>query len=630
MALRKRKGGNPVQDGDKTLATSEAVEDGVVEAEVEAEEIGDAELEAEESVEVEAEDAELEAEETEVEVEAEDADAELEEPEADEVDTEPEVVDEEASEPDADEIDGADAEADAEPEVAEPELDFVAPESDEMPNIFVSETAGVAATLVSPTASPSAHLAPAPVKEREEKNNVLMTVLVSVIGAVLLVTGVGGVGALYFQGHAKPGTQLAGRDITGFTESQVRDVTLTLVENYTVTLELGGHQVEAKSQDLGLSFNVDQTVANAMKAGTDDDFLVRYNPFQPKNVPLVTTVDQEKLQDFLNETFIADEQRSVPANVAYDGDQAKFTVVPSEDGAQADAATVAQAIIEGQGFGSVLSVPTAPEPPEITNETAQGIADLANKQVKVPYVLMDGDNEYVIPAAQIASWLVFTQDTKNGTIVTSVDADKVQKDLPPLVTKAFTATAVTQKVLVGPDGSHLAVEKRGSDGTKVKDPDAVVSAVVKALNEGKGLSFEVPIVRDAYKTETVQMAPEYLKEHGARWVEVNRSNYTATRWEGTTKISTWSVVIGLPGTPTYAGVFHVWLKVPLQDMSGDDYLVEDVPWTAYFDGSIGLHGNYWVDYFGKPASHGCVGMPVSRAKVMYDWISVGDLVVVHD
>ena len=41
----------------------------------------------------------------------------------------------------------------------------------------------------------------------------------------------------------------------------------------------------------------------------------------------------------------------------------------------------------------------------------------------------------------------------------------------------------------------------------------------------------------------------------------------------------------------------------------DDYFIEDVPHTMFFDNDIALHGAYWHDRFGYKHSHGCVNMP---------------------
>ncbi|MEO0596383.1 MAG: L,D-transpeptidase, partial [Chloroflexota bacterium] len=48
---------------------------------------------------------------------------------------------------------------------------------------------------------------------------------------------------------------------------------------------------------------------------------------------------------------------------------------------------------------------------------------------------------------------------------------------------------------------------------------------------------------------------------------------------------------------------------------------EDVPWTMFFDGDIGLHGTYWHDGFGYRQSHGCVNMSILDAHWLFHWSS---------
>jgi len=475
-----------------------------------------------------------------------------------------------------------------------------------------------------------------PAAPEQPKRNVLLTTLVSVLGAIVLVVGAGAVGALFFESHAKPGTEVAGRDITGFSQTQVRDVTTAMADNYQVTLQLNGQQVKATPAQVGMSFNVDQTVADAMDAGQADAVAARYNPFDAKSVPLSISVDQSTLETYLDNTFITAGQRSVPADVSYDATQKKYVVVPGQPGTQADGATVAAELAKGEGYGSPLTVATMPEAPLITDDAAQAVADAANKQLASQYVLTAGGTTYTIPSASIAAWTVLTPDPAKGTIDRSVDTAKVKADLPAMLTKNLTVPMVPEQILLGPDGkTALGVSQDGMSGTKVANPTAVTDSVITALSAGKGLDLKVSVVSQNYTTEKVPMAPEYLVPHGEKWVEVDRSSFTVTRWEGTTKLSTWSVIIGRPATPTYLGVFHVWEKLPLQDMTGynadgSTYNTPNVPWIAYFNNDIALHGNYWVATMGQAASHGCVGMTPANAKIMYDWIDVGTMVVVHE
>ena len=44
---------------------------------------------------------------------------------------------------------------------------------------------------------------------------------------------------------------------------------------------------------------------------------------------------------------------------------------------------------------------------------------------------------------------------------------------------------------------------------------------------------------------------------------------------------------GRAGSPTVVGIFEVWVKVRIQDMSGPGYYIQDVPWVMYFHGDYG-------------------------------------------
>lgn len=464
---------------------------------------------------------------------------------------------------------------------------------------------------------------------QDRRGNVLVTTIVSVVVALVLIVGVGALSTSFFQSHAKPGAHLANQSITGFDHTQVRDVAATLMDNYRATLEMNGRQLQASAADLGITFDLDATVNAAMRAGVDATIVDQYNPFQTKNVPLSMSVDQDTLQTYLDATFVVDDQRSVPADVTYDADQQKFVVVPGKIGAQADAAAVSQALAQGAGISSPLTIPTTTEQPLISDDTAQKVADTANQQVAAPYLIKAGKKEYTIPAATLASWLVFSSDEEAGTITSSVDEAKATADIPGLLEQNLSKAPVSQQIMMGPSGGALGVSQDGEDGTKVADPAAVVAQVIAGLKAGQGTDVTAGVTTEPFASENVPMPAEYLQPNGAKWVEVDLSSYSVTRWEGTSALSTWSAVIGRSATPTSIGVFHVYTKLAKQTMRGEDYVQDDVPWIEYFNGDIGIHGNYWVTQMGQAASHGCVGLPVDLAKVMYDWIEIGTMVVVH-
>jgi lipoprotein-anchoring transpeptidase ErfK/SrfK len=66
------------------------------------------------------------------------------------------------------------------------------------------------------------------------------------------------------------------------------------------------------------------------------------------------------------------------------------------------------------------------------------------------------------------------------------------------------------------------------------------------------------------------------------------------------------------------------------NLDGTPYTTENVQWVMYFNGGQAFHGVYWHTNWGNRMSHGCVGMPISRAKQIYDWSASGTDVWIHN
>lgn len=121
-----------------------------------------------------------------------------------------------------------------------------------------------------------------------------------------------------------------------------------------------------------------------------------------------------------------------------------------------------------------------------------------------------------------------------------------------------------------------------------------------------------------------------------KWVSVDLYEQVAIAYEGSTPVFATLVASGLSDWPTNEGLFHVYVRFPRTLMSGaegklDFYYLQEVPWTMYFDGDIGLHGTYWHDGFGYRHSHGCVNLSITDAYWLYNWAaSEIDLTVPSD
>lgn len=126
-------------------------------------------------------------------------------------------------------------------------------------------------------------------------------------------------------------------------------------------------------------------------------------------------------------------------------------------------------------------------------------------------------------------------------------------------------------------------------------------------------------------TEKVQQ----LKNSNKRWIQVDLSEQRLITWEGNKPVFGVIVSTGKKDTPTPTGVFNIYTKLEKTRMKGEDYDVENVPHTMYYQGGYGIHGAYWHHNFGTPVSHGCVNVAPNHAKKIFNWASVGTTVVVQ-
>jgi hypothetical protein len=87
---------------------------------------------------------------------------------------------------------------------------------------------------------------------------------------------------------------------------------------------------------------------------------------------------------------------------------------------------------------------------------------------------------------------------------------------------------------------------------------------------------------------------------------------------------------GVTGAPTPLGTYPIFLRYAATTMQGTNpdgtkYKDKGVPWVNYFSGGSAVHGFQRASY-GFPQSVGCLELPPTTAKKVYDLIDYGTLV----
>lgn len=115
-----------------------------------------------------------------------------------------------------------------------------------------------------------------------------------------------------------------------------------------------------------------------------------------------------------------------------------------------------------------------------------------------------------------------------------------------------------------------------------------------------------------------------------RWVHVDLSNQFAALYEGDRMTYVTLISSGDDGHETPTGTFRVESKHISATMDNEDnpsgpYMIQDVPWVAFFRGAYALHGAFWHDRFGLPTSHGCVNLAPTDARRFFNFITAPEL-----
>ena len=105
-------------------------------------------------------------------------------------------------------------------------------------------------------------------------------------------------------------------------------------------------------------------------------------------------------------------------------------------------------------------------------------------------------------------------------------------------------------------------------------------------------------------------------------------------WNNAKVVYSTPISSGLSASPTVKGMYHIYWKLPYQEMRGFSpvhgyYDLPNVPNVMYFYQAYAIHGTYWHHNFGHPMSNGCVNVPLGSDAWLYEFASVGTTVYIY-
>ena len=466
-------------------------------------------------------------------------------------------------------------------------------------------------------------------KKRKMSNKVAIA-----LSLIISVIAIGYVAvAVFYSTHFFAKTEINGIDCSNksvkqvetYLEKQVSDYKLTLKESDNKTEEIQGQEISLK-----------YVPGNQVKKLVDNQ-----NPFlwvesfwksRKMEAKIGVEYNESTLKTLIaNLDCMKEENQVAPVNAHPEFQNDKFVVIPETYGSQIDTDTFREKVItavDGLNAELDLSKEGCYQKPVYTSDSKKvtEACDAMNKYLGATVTYDFKPNTEVVDSSVISQW-VKVDDDMNVTF----DESAVKAYIQSLASKYDTKGK--ERTFTSASGDTVTVSG-GSYGWKI-DQDAEYNALIANIQNAETVTRE--------PNYSSRAASHEGNDVGNTYAEVNlTTQHMYYVKDGQIALET-DVVTGNPnkGNDTPTGVYSLAYKAKDQTLRGTKkadgtYEYETpVKYWMPFNGGVGFHDASWQPTFGGSryltnGSHGCVNMPPEMAAKLFDLISAGTPVVVHN
>ena len=484
--------------------------------------------------------------------------------------------------------------------------------------------------------------------------------LLVVLACVLMALGMAGCGKKAYKTFPEK-YKLASVDVGGMTADEAKKAIKTAVGKYKISVKLDDASFDMTAKDLGLKYNDKADLQELINAANKDK--------KPeKQVKLFKMDKSDELETALVDSYITaktqsqsdataqsdtdaeandDEQKKAEADtqtfdirsivpyratIAYNAEAGQFEGV---DGVSGDAP-----VYDNAATNLTSAVKELKDKVELTSATGYvdgekaADSELVKKALKEANAYLDvtvtcnftpATGEAATEAVgkdQIAQWLI----VGNDGLSVSLDGENMATYCTELAKKHDVSKKKTGQFKTT-GGSIINVPVTSSGQTV--DGNKLYEAIAEAINNKKSATVEA-VYSEAKEEET----GEYVT-YGGNYCEVDLTNQMVYVYKNGELVVSSQCVTGCiskgHGTPT--GVYSIFSRDKDRYLRGDGYK----SWVNFFipfNGGIGFHDASWRSTFGGniymySGSHGCINMPYSAAKKLYENVTLDEKVIVY-
>lgn len=455
------------------------------------------------------------------------------------------------------------------------------------------------------------------------KRRMLKIELGILLGLVIIYIGMG----IFFQSHFCFGTTINGIRVDGKSVAQVEKMLADEIHAYSLELlerENGQETISGESIDLHIVLNgeVQQFLDE------QNGFLWGIQAFAPQHFSLDAGLeyDADALSQVIDQLEIAkpSNQREPVNAECSEYRSGKYELVPADYGTTLDKKKLMEALDEAilsLAQNLDLDAEGCYKEPEVgdDNEKLLALIDQMNCYVSTK-ITYDFENEKeVLDGDTIAEWLSVGEN-----LTPVVDEEQVLAYVKKLAGE-YNTVYKTKKLMTS-YGVEVSISP-SPYGWKI-DNSGEVEQILADLKEGTEIEREPVYLQRANSRGE--------NDYGNSYVEINLTAQHLFVYKDGNLVVESDLVSGCvaKGNATPSGAYALTYKTRDAVLRGATYATPVSYWMP-FNGNIGMHDlksrkAFGGDIYKTKGSHGCINLPLSAAKTIYETVSQGYPVFVYE
>lgn len=453
--------------------------------------------------------------------------------------------------------------------------------------------------------------------KKHKKSKRWLWVSAGVLACVIVVYFVAG---QYYNKRFFQNVTINGRDVSGMTAEQVRQEIRDEAQTYTLHIHTRGDSEETIS---GLDFDLHLQYGDALLEVLNEQqtwkWGLHFFVHTAHEIPVLSEYDESALKKLISKLACADTRKmEAPkdAYLTYDEEEG-LHIVPEEKGNKITVKDLREQIILAiQNAETEISLEELGlyAEPKITQDDEELVAkyNLWKRHLDTKIVYHFDDIIETVDESVFRDWM---SEEEDGSI--AFDHEKIKEYVRGMARRYNTAYA--SKTLETSYGETVIISA-GPYGwlvNQTEETEALETALLNCESQDRE-----PIY---HQTAASHTGPDY----GNTYVEINLSAQHLFFYKEGELLVESDFVSGNEsmGWATPAGAFPLTYKEKDATLRGPGYVTPVSYWMP-FNGDIGMHDSSWRNSYGKNiyknnGSHGCINLPPSVAKTIYENIEKG-------